>query len=369
MIPIANPCIEEDEIQAVVDIMKTGQLAQGECVFRFEQRFASHLGYAHAAAVNNGTTALHVALLAAGVKKNDLVLTTPFSFIATTNAILYCGAIPCFVDIEENTFNIDPEKLKESIQKWPNAKYLLIPHLFGLPCEMDQIMAIAKSRGIIVIEDCAQAHGAKYAGKPVGSFGISGTFSFYPTKNMTTGEGGMIVSDNPDYIQLCKKYINHGSTERYVHDVTGFNYRMTNIAAAIGIAQLAKLHQFNERRIRNAEYLLKYIKNEHIQNPVRPAKCEHVFHQFTVKTKYREALIKHLSDRGVGYGIYYPVPIHYQKNVKDYLESINRLPEPHSLPISEKIAKEVLSIPVHPQLDESQMEQIVDALNTFTPKL
>ncbi|BBH23910.1 aminotransferase DegT [Paenibacillus baekrokdamisoli] len=368
MISIANPRIEEDEIQAVVEVMRTGQLAQGEVVQRFEDQFAAHFGYDCASAVSNGTTALHVALLAAGVKRNDLVLTTPFSFIATTNAILYCGAIPCFVDIDGDTFNISPERLRESISKWPSAKYLLIPHLFGLACDMGAIMAIANLHGLIVIEDCAQAHGALYNDQPVGSFGLAGTFSFYPTKNMTTGEGGMIVSSELDYIRLCHTYINHGSTERYVHEVTGFNYRMTNMAAAIGITQLSKIDQYNQRRKQNARYFLDNMNNEFIRMPVFAANAEHVFHQFTVKTEHREALMKHLSSRGIGYGVYYPIPIHLQKNVIDYFEGLTQTAELPSLPVTEKVSKEVLALPVHPHLEEYQLEQIVAAINDFDPE-
>lgn len=363
MIPIARPSIDQREIDAVVSVMMNGQLAQGEQVFQFEKAFSESFGFPYTIATNNGTTALHVSLLAAGLKEGDKVLTTPFSFIATTNAILYCGGIPVFVDVDEDSFNLSPEVLRNTLKEHPDAKYLLLVHLFGQPCDMDEMMSIANEYNLTVIEDCAQAHGATYDGKPVGTFGIGGTFSFYPTKNMTTGEGGMIVSTNDDYAALCRKLANHGSTVRYVHDITGFNYRMTNISAAIGSVQLGKIHDFNLKRKKNAEKYLTEINNEYIKLPEITSSTDHVFHQFSVKTPYRNELIIHLEQNGVGYGIYYPIPIHKQQNVIDYMNDKGFVIKPQ--PISEKVAEQVLSIPVHPQLEEKEIEHIINVMNAF----
>lgn len=368
MIPIAKPSIGQEEINAVLEIMKSGQISQGKSVYEFEQKFAAEFNYPYAAAINNGTTALHVALLAAGVQPGDKVITTPFSFIATTNAIIHCGATPCFVDIEKDSFNLSPAKLKESLNRWPDAKYILLVHLYGQPCAMDEIMPIVEDNGLILIEDCAQAHGATFHDKPVGSFGLSGTFSFYPTKNMTTGEGGMIVANDPDYIHLCRKYINHGSTKKYVHEITGYNYRMTNMAAAIGLAQLDKIREMNRKRISNAKFLIEHIENSYVTMPQEHRLARHVYHQFTLRTKYRETLAAHLANYGIESAIHYPVPIHLQQNVREYLKQRQALPEPNSLEISELASKEVLSIPVHPLLSSSELIRIVECINSFHPE-
>lgn len=365
MIPIAKPMIDQREIEAVTDTMEKGNLAQGELVFEFEKQFAHHFQYSHAASLCNGTVALHIALKAAGVQPGDIVLTTPFSFIATSNAILYCDAIPTFVDIDEDTFNISPERLKEAIIKQPNAKYLLLVHLYGQPCQMDEIMSIANAHGITVIEDCAQAHGATYDMMPVGSFGVCGTFSFYPTKNMTTGEGGMITSNNEEFIQFCKKLINHGATHRYVHEVTGYNYRLTNIAAAIGLIQLQKIDEMNNLRKLNANFYLKNIKNPLINLPRTDPSADHVYHQFTLKTNYRDQFVKYLSSKNIGHGIHYPIPIHQQKNIVEYLQFKGKAISEY--PCAETVSKQVVSIPVHPALTKENIDYICDAINQFTP--
>ncbi|MDO3678806.1 DegT/DnrJ/EryC1/StrS family aminotransferase [Paenibacillus ehimensis] len=365
MIPIAKPLIDQREIQAVLNIMEEGNLAQGEQVFEFEKQFASHFQYSYAASLCNGTVALHVALKAAGVRSGDVVLTTPFSFIATSNAILYCNAIPSFVDIDEDTFNMSLESLQEAIKKNPNAKYLLLVHLYGQPCQMTDIMHICNEHGITVIEDCAQAHGATYDTKPVGSFGLCGTFSFYPTKNMTTGEGGMITSSNENFIRYCKKLINHGSTTRYVHEITGFNYRLTNIAAVIGLAQLQKIDGMNSLRKKNAHYYLENIHNSAVSLPKVDPRADHVYHQFSLKTKYRDEFVKYLTSKKIGFGIHYPIPIHHQGNIKEYLQSMGI--KSQSCPVAEAVSQQVVSIPVHPALSNEDVSYICDTINQFNP--
>ena len=392
MINISTPVLEDDEIEAVRDVLKSGMLTQGPRVEEFEEAFAPYTGTKYAIAVNSGTAALHVALLAAGVGEGDEVLTTPFSFISTANAILFCRARPVFVDIDENTFNINPHMIERKIT--PRTKALLVVHLFGQPCEMDKITSMCQKHGLSLIEDACQAHGAVYYScqsavgsqqlRPsvihsrlttsppglstndyrlalkVGSFGI-GCFSFYPTKNMTTGEGGMITTNDKDIAEKAKIIRNQGQKERYFHETLGYNYRMTDIAAALGICQLKKLNGFNQKRIKNATFLISQIdKIAGLLPPFIASQRTHVFHQFTIKVTEefgvsRNELQQRLSARGIGSAIYYPLPIHKQPLYQ-------KLGYNDNLPISEKVAQEVLSLPVHPGLREKDLKTIVRAL-------
>ena len=252
-VSIASPVIEEEEINAVIDVMKSGMIAQGPKVIEFEEEFAKFVGAKYGIATNSGTSALHVALLAAGIGEGDEVITTPFTFAATGNSILYTGARPVFVDIDPETFTIDPSKIEEAITD--KTKAIMPVQLYGQSADMDAIMKIAKEQDLIVIEDAAQAHGAEYNGVKVGNLGDMACFSFYPTKNMTTSEGGMITTNNEEFAENAKIYRAHGSATKYHHDVLGYNFRMTDIGAAIGIEQLKKLESFNDKRIENAKYL------------------------------------------------------------------------------------------------------------------
>lgn len=357
MIPIAKPMIGEEEKRAVLEVLDSGILAQGPRVSAFEKAFAEMIGVKHAVATSSGTTALHAALLAHQIGKGDEVITSSFSFIASANSILYTGARPVFVDIEPKTFNLDPGKIEGAIT--PRTKSILPVHLFGLPAPMDAIMAIAKKHGLAVIEDACQSHGAEYQGKRVGSFG-TGAFSLYATKNITSAEGGMITTDDDSIAERCRVIRQHGMRRRYYHDDLGFNFRMTDIHAAIGLAQLAKLEQMNQTRNVNAEYLSQSLHG--VSTPYVPTGSRHVFHQYTVRVPggRRDALLEHLKERGVGAGIYYPVPIHRQAFYSQQLGFNQHLPE------SERAAAEVLSLPVHPALSQSDLEAIVAAVNEFT---
>src|SRR5690606_10195649 len=256
MIRLSQPHLGREEIEAVSDVLRSGIIASGPVVRRFEEEFAAYVGVRHGIATANGTVALHAALLGAGVEPGDRVVTTPFTFIATANAILYCGAVPVFADIDPETYNLSPESLAETLGRLAAAgtpaKAVLLVHLFGLPCDMTAIAAVAEEHGALLIEDCAQAHGAAYNGRRVGTFGTAGTFSFYATKNLTTGEGGMVVTNSDDVAERVRQLVNHGRVDRYEHALLGYNYRMTDLAAAIGLAQLAKLEQFNLKRRANA---------------------------------------------------------------------------------------------------------------------
>lgn len=353
MIPIAQPMIGEEEKQAVLEVLESGMLAQGPRVQAFEEAFARYCGVKYAVATSSGTTALHVALLAHGIGPGDEVITTPFTFIASANSILYVGARPVFVDIDPATFNICPDLLESAIT--PRTKAIMPVHLFGLPADMDPILEVAERHGLIVIEDACQSHGAEYKGKRVGSFG-TGCFSFYPTKNITTAEGGIITTDDEKIAEKCRVIRQHGMRRRYYHDELGFNFRMSDVHAAIGLAQLRKLEQFNEMRIANARYLSEHLRGVGV--PIVPEGRRHVFHQYTIRVPdgRRDAVVDGLRERGIGTAVYYPVPVHQQQFYKDMGYDL-------VLPEAERAAQEVLSLPVHPGLSRADLEKIVDAVN------
>ncbi len=354
VIPVARPMIGAEEKEAVLQVLDSGMLAQGERVAAFEKAFADYIGVRHAVAVSSGTTALHLALLAHGIGPGDEVITTSFTFIATANSILYVGAKPVFVDIEPDTFCIAPNQIEARIT--PRTKAILPVHLFGHPAEMDAIVEIAGRHGLAIIEDAAQAHGAEYHGRKVGSFG-TGIFSFYPTKNMTTGEGGMVTTDDDTLAERLRLLRNHGMPRRYVHEVLGYNFRMTDIAAAIGIAQLRRLDEFNRARIANAEYLSQHL-HKVVTPAVRPG-VRHVFHQYTVRVPAaRDEAVDKLREAGIGTGIYYPIPIHQQSLYR-------RIGYDDVLPETERAAREVLSLPVHPSLTRSDLDKIVQAVEAL----
>jgi perosamine synthetase len=353
MIPIAKPLIGAEEKQAVLEVLDSGMLAQGTRVRAFEEAFAEYCGVEHAIATTSGTTALHVALLAHGIGSGDEVITTPFTFISSANAILFVGARPVFVDIDPATFNIDPGLLDDAVT--PRTKAIMPVHLFGLPADMEPIVEVAERHGLAVIEDACQAHGAEYEGRRAGGFG-TGCFSFYPTKNITTGEGGMVTTGDERIAESCRVIRQHGMRRRYYHDELGFNFRMTDIHAAIGLAQLQKLERFNEARIANARFLSEHLRG--VVTPVVPEGRRHVFHQYTIRVPggRRDAVLEGLKERGIGTGVYYPMPVHKQRV---YLERGYRV----TLPEAERAAAEVLSLPVHPGLSGDDLEAIVAAVN------
>jgi dTDP-4-amino-4,6-dideoxygalactose transaminase len=359
MIPIAKPLLGKEEIDAVTEVLNSGMIAQGPKVEEFELAFSEYTGSEYAAAVNSGTAALHIALLAHGIGKEDEVITSPFSFIATANSILYTGAKPVFADIEPNTFNIDPERIKEKITSRTRA--IMPVHLYGHPADMKAIMEIADDNKLIVIEDACQSHGAECLGKKVGSFG-TGAFSFYPTKNMTTSEGGMLTTDEKEIAEKAKMIRAHGSKIRYLHEMLGFNLRMTDIAAAIGLVQLGKLNKFTEARQGNAAMLSAGLKGlPGLVPAITKAGCTHVFHQYTVRAEKRDQLAAFLKERDIGTGVHYPTPIHKQPYYKE-------LGYRDSMPVSEKAVEEVLSLPIHPALSGVDIQRIIDATREFYTK-
>ena len=356
MINMAKPQIGDDEKKAVMEVLDSGIIAQGPRVKAFEEEFAAMCGTKHAVATTSGTTALHVALLAHGIGKDYEVITSAFTFIASANSILFVGAKPVFVDVDPRTFNMDPSKIEAAITK--KTKAILPVHLYGLPCDMAPIRKIAEKHGLAMIEDACQSHGAEYNGQKVGSFG-TGTFSLYPTKNMTSAEGGMITTNDAVIDEKCRVLRQHGMRKRYYHDELGYNFRMTDVHAAIGLAQLKKLEKFNAHRQENARFLSKNLKG--VVVPYVPEGSTHVFHQYTVRVPggKRDALRTYLNDHGVGSEVYYPVPIHKQSFY------VGELGYDDSLPETESATIEVLSLPVHPALSSSDLETIVASVNEF----
>jgi dTDP-4-amino-4,6-dideoxygalactose transaminase len=357
MIPIAKPQLDEAEIEAVSDVLRSGIIAEGPRVAEFEQAFAEYTGTEYAVAVNSGTAALHAALLAHGIGKGDEVITSSFSFIATANSVLFTGARPVFADIRPDSFNLDPHLVEEKIT--PATKAIMPVHLYGHPADMEAMAEIAEDHDLVLIEDACQAHGATYNGKKAGSFG-TGEFSFYPTKNMTTSEGGIITTNSEETAEKARMIRAHGSKQRYLHEMLGYNLRMTDISAAIGMVQLKRLPDYIEARQRNAKMLNEGLKSvDGIECPVVRENCGHVFHQYTIRTRNRDQLADYLKEKGIGSGIYYPIPIHRQPYYKE-------LGYNDTLMVTEKASREVLSLPVHPGVTRDDINTICTIMNEWS---
>ncbi len=353
MISAAKPIIGDDERQAVERVLKSGMLAQGPEVSAFEEEFSKYVNGYKCVAVNSGTSALHMALVAADIKAGDEVIVPSFTFAATANSVALTGATPVFVDIDPRTFNIDPAAIEAAIT--PKTKAIQPVHLYGQPAQMDKILEIAIKNNLLILEDAAQAHLATFNGKYVGSFGIAGTFSFYPTKNMTSGEGGMISCATDEFARMCRLLRNQGMEKRYENEVVGFNTRMTDIHAAIGRVQLAKVEEWTKIRQQNANFL-----DENLSGVVTPyviPNAVHVYHQYTIRVRGhdRDKFADEMTKRGVGNGVYYPIPVHQ-------LPSFNLK---FDLPNTTAACKEVISIPVHPSLTQSELETVVEVINSI----
>jgi len=357
MIFIAKPLIGEEEKKAVSEVLDSGMIACGPKTEEFEKKFAKYVGCKYAIATTSGTTALHLGLLSLGISKGDEVIVPSFSFIASANSILFCNAKPVFCDVNQKTFNIGVNKIENLITG--KTKAIMPVHLYGQPADMRLITDIAEDYSLKIIGDACQAHGAKYNSKMIGSFGDVECFSFYPTKNMTTGEGGMITTNSEELAKKAYSIRNHGREKNrwgYEHSRLGYNYRMTDIAAAIGIEQLKKLPKFNEKRRENAKYLNENLSEiKEIATPIVLKNDEHVYHLYTIRCKDREKLIYQLKKNEVGYGIYYPKPLHFYKHLKQYAH--------RDLKNSEILANEVLSLPVHPALNEQDLQKIVEVVS------
>jgi dTDP-4-amino-4,6-dideoxygalactose transaminase len=355
-IPLAKPLIGRLENRAVGRVLKSGGLAQGPEVAKFEKMFSKHVGEQECVAVNSGTSGLHIALLSLGIGSGDEVIVPSFTFAATANCVALAGAVPVFVDIDPVTFNLDPEKIESAISK--KTKAIVIVHLYGLPASMDEINKIAKKYSLLVVEDAAQAHMAAINDQPVGTFGDAAVFSFYPTKNMTSGEGGMVVLRDSEVARRCRLLRNQGMEIRYQNEVVGFNLRMTDIHASIGIVQLRRLPVWTEKRIQNANFLSEKILSA--RTPLTPHGYRHVFHQFTIRIEgNRDLVSEKLTSRGIGNAVYYPTPVHRLPSFDLDLE----------LTESDLAAKEVLAIPIHPSLTRRQLKRIATEVESIVDGL
>ena len=362
-IPIARPLLGTEEEDAVHRVLVSGQLAQGEHVAAFERRFAEVCRVREAVAVSSGTAALHLALLAHDIGPGDEVITSAFSFAATANAVLLAGATPVFVDIERDTYTIDPALVEAALT--PRTKAIMPVHLYGHPCEMQRLGSLAAIHGLVIIEDACQAHAAAIDGKPVGSFG-TGCFSFYATKNMTTGEGGMVTTNDPGVAERVRLLRSHGQQERYLHTTLGYNLRMTEMQGALGLVQVEKLEQFTEQRIANAAFLTERLGGS-VHTPIARPGYRHVYHQYTIRVpEHREGWAMRLRSRGIGTAVHYPLAIHQQPFYRDHRGiwrcigapakmSAERTTGDVRLPVTEMAAEQVLSLPVHPALSREDL--------------
>lgn len=367
-ISIAKPQIGDAEKQAVMEVLDSGQIVQGAKVEELEANFAAFQGVKHAVATSNGTTALTTALMASGVGPGDEVIMPSFSFIATATSVLSANATPVFVDVEPVTFCLDPAQLEDAITD--KTKAIMPVHLYGHAANMPEIAAIAEKHGIAIIEDAAQAHGTQINDAGVGGWGAA-AFSFYATKNMTTGEGGIVTTNDDDIAARARMVRNHGMNKQYYHEAVGFNFRMTNIVAAIGVEQLKNLPAWNAARQANAAYYNDHITT--VRTPMTRDGFNHVFHQYTVLTPEgadRDAMVKQLNDNGIGARVYYPLPIHCQPVFYEPREPGNTclcghgLNCPH-LPTSKALSLRVFSLPVHPALTQAERERVVAEVNAL----
>lgn len=341
---------------AVSDVLNQTQFILGPNVGKLEEEIASYHQLPYAVGVANGTDALLLALRACCIKSGDEVITTPFTFIATAEVVAQIGAIPVFADICPDTFNINPELIAQKIT--PKTKAIIPVHLFGYPADMDPIMEIAAKHGLKVIEDCAQAFGARYKNRLVGTIGDAGCFSFFPSKNLGCyGDGGMVITKDETIAGQVKMLRNHGSAIRYYHSEIGYNSRLDEIQAAILRVKLKRIDQFNNARRKNAAAYCAAINRKDIILPSVAAGSEHVFHQFTIRTQNRDAVASALTEKGIASAIYYPVPLHQQEV---FLRLYNC---PVTLPTSEMCAREVLSLPMFPELTGEEIQLIADVIS------
>lgn len=356
-IPAAKPIIGDEERAAVDRVLRSGMIAQGAEVAGFEQEFADAMVDGRTCvAVNSGTSGLHLGLLAAGIGPADEVIVPSFTFAATGNSVALTGATPVFADIEPATFGLDPASVEAAIT--PKTKAIMPVHLYGHPARIDELEAVAAKHGLLLFEDAAQAHGAALNGRKVGTIGAFAMFSLYPTKNMTSGEGGMVACNSAELVRRVKLLRNQGMEKQYQNELVGFNNRMTDIHAAIGRVQLTKVGAWTQQRQANAAFL-----DANLTGVVTPPVADgavHVYHQYTVRvTDDRDGFVAALKNEyGIGSGVYYPVPNHRLPSLAGYAPGLD-------LPQTEKAASEVVSLPVHPSLSQGDLDRIVTAVNTL----
>jgi dTDP-4-amino-4,6-dideoxygalactose transaminase len=347
--------IKSEVDAAISSVLESGQFVLGEEVTAFEEEFAAYSGARFGIAVNSGTSALHLALLAANIGPGDEVITVPFTFVATVAAIRYTGALPVFVDIDPESYTMDARRLEGAITK--QTKAVLPIHLYGQAADMDPILAIARRHGLVVIEDAAQAHGAEYKGRRVGAIGDLGCFSFYPGKNLGAyGEGGMVTTNNSGYAKTIRMLRDWGQARKYEHSLRGYNYRMDGLQGAVLRVKLRYLEAWTEARRKNAARYNELLSNNGIQTPRQMPYARHVYHIYPIRTPHRKALQQGLRAKGIETGIHYPIPVHLQEA---YSELGFR---PGSFPCSEGAAEQVLSLPMFGELTEAQLENVASAV-------
>ncbi len=359
-IPMVDLGIQYRELKtsldaAVAEVLESSYFIMGPQGNAFEQEIASYLGVKHAIGVSSGTEALHLALRAAGLGPGDEVITTPFTFIATAEAIAYVGATPVFVDIDPQTFNIDVAQVEKAIS--PQTKAVLPVHLFGQPADLASLKVICDDHGLLLIEDCAQSCGASLDGKMTGSWGALGCYSFFPSKNLGCfGDGGLIATDSDELAEQIRVLRNHGSRERYHHSVIGYNSRLDDLQAAVLRVKLRHLDRFNQQRRENAHLYSRLLGELGIEAPYEDGKGVHVYHQYTILSDQRELIQAALADENIASAIYYPIPLHQQEVFQNTCKDL-------SLPVSEKVAQRVLSLPIYPELVKEQVERVVNTIS------
>lgn len=344
--------IKRELIEAVTDVIESAQYVLGPRCREFEQRVAEYCGADEAVGVANGTDALHLSVRALEIGRGDEVITTPFTFFSTVEAILYPGASPVFVDIEPDTFNIDASRIEERIT--PRTKAIMPVHIFGHPADMNTIMDIAKRHGLAVIEDCAQAFGAEVDGRKVGSYGKFGCFSFYPSKNLgACGDAGLITVRDSEMAEKIRSLRNHGSRISYTHERVGYNSRLDELQAAILLVKFNRIDAYNELRSKNAKLYDDLLKDK-VLCPVQKEGFYHVYHQYTIRSPRRDEIRRTLAEAGVASNVYYPVPLHMQEALKflGYKRG--------DFPVAERVADEVLSLPMYPELEEAEIGRVAE---------
>jgi dTDP-4-amino-4,6-dideoxygalactose transaminase len=384
-VKVAEPLMGQEEMDAIAEVIKSGRFVQGPKVREFEEKFSEYIGVEHGIAVNSGTAALHVAIAALNIGPGDEVIVPSLTFFSTASSVIHQNAVPIFADIDPNTYCIDPDDIQEKIT--PRTKAIIPVHLYGHPAEMDSIMEIAEDNGLYVIEDAAQAHGAKYRGKKAGTIGHVGCFSFYATKNMTTGEGGIITTNNEKIAKKARMIRNHGMSSRDDHDLLGYNYRMNEMQAAIGIAQLSKLDMFNEARKKNSEYLLKNLTDVKwlILPKIKPY-INHVYFWCPVRVDEKtlgmetKDLVKTLREKGVEVRHRYTVPLYKQKmflNLATYPRGCPFTCSHYPIKIDyskvycknvEQLIGKMIGLPNHPKLSRKDLDFVIDVIKNISWK-
>jgi len=360
-VPLASPIFDDEMKKAAVDALYSERFVLGESVFKFEEEFARYCGLDYGVSTNSGTAALHLALVALGVKRGHRVATSPASFVATANAVVHVGATPIFADIELQTYNLDFEQLRQKITS--ETKAVIPVHLYGYPSDMNAIVETARQHGLFVIEDACQAHGAIYKGRRVGSLGDVACFSFYSSKNLTVaGDGGMLVTDDEEVAEKVAKMRDCGRVSKYVHDVIGYTSRLNTVNAAIGRVQLKHLDEWNEKRRKNAAIYDRFLSDldELVLPPRGGSEVEPVYHLYVIRLKHRDKLKKWLEENGVGCSIHYVLPIHLQPIYKELYGF-----EGGEYPKSEELCRTCLSIPMHPHLTLDEIRYVSERIHEF----